>query len=154
MGKRIIHDTKVGGSNLNFTGQRQPVSPMPIPLRTMIRKWCHLNGVFMSPDGSYITIVETNEFEPTKKRTRNVVLRNGVKTLVENQETGKSEILRLYLNYHVDKEGREFVLASNARKQKSVNITGMMAIERQIQNLGFSQEVMDVLNANILCNEK
>jgi len=108
----------------------------------------------MSPDGSYITIVETNEFEPTKKRTRNVVLRNGVKTLVENQETGKSEILRLYLNYHVDKEGREFVLASNARKQKSVNITGMMAIERQIQNLGFSQEVMDVLNANILCNEK
>lgn len=152
--KRIINEANIGGSGVSFTNQRQPVSPMPIPLRTMVRKWCHLNGVFMSPDGSYITIVENNEFEPKKKKTRNVILRNGTKMILEEHDSGKEEIIRLYLNYHITEDGREFVLASNARKQKSINITGMMAIERQIQNLGFSQEVMDLLNFNILGNEK
>ena len=154
MNKRIIHETNISGSGVSFAGSRQPVSPMPIPLRTMVRKWCHLNGVFMSPDGSYITVVETNQFGYVKpKSTRNVVIRNGVKTLVDQQETGKNEILKLYLNYHMTEDGREYVIASNARKQKSINITGMMAIERQIQNLGFSQQVMNILNANILGDE-
>lgn len=124
MKKRVMLGTEAGKTNLNFTGNRQPVHQMPIPLRKMVRKWCNLNNVFMSDDGTYLTWVD--------------------------ELHGKEQIIKLYLNYHKTKEGKEYVIASNARMQKTINVTNLMAVEYQIQNLSFSKEIMDVFNANLL----
>lgn len=154
MEKRVMNGTQAGKTGLEFTGNRQPVHPMPIPLRQMVRKWCNLNGVFMSKEGDYITFLESDQFEYKKKRSRNVLLINGVKTLVSDTNTGKEKIIKLYLNYHKSQDGTECVIASNARTQKRINITGLMAIEHQIQNLSFSDEIMSLFNANIFGDEK
>lgn len=127
MEKRVVQGTQAGKTGLDFTGNRQPVHPMPIPLRQMVRKWCHLNGVFMSAEGDYITWEET--------------------------ENGKDRLIKLYLNYHKTQAGQEIVIASNARQQRSINVTGMMAIEHQIQNLSFPAEVMEMFNANLFGDE-
>jgi hypothetical protein len=148
-----MQGTQAGKTGLEFTGNRQPVHPMPIPLRQMIRKWCHLNGVFMSQDGDYITLIDSNEFEHKKKSKRNVMLVNGVKTIMNESNTGKEKVIKLFLNYHKSQDGKECVIASNARTQIKLNITGMMAIEHQIQNLSFPEEVMKMFNANILGDE-
>lgn len=148
-----MNGTQAGKTGLEFTGNRQPVHPMPIPLRQMVRKWCHLNGVFMSEQGDYITFVDSNQFEYKKKSSRNVIIRNGVKTLVNEESEGKERIIKLYLNYHKSNDGKEHIIASNARTQQKINITGLMAIEHQIQNLSFPEEVMKMFNANILGDE-
>lgn len=153
MDKRIMQGTQAGKTGLEFTCNRAPVHPMPIPLCQMVRKWCHLNGVFMSEQGDYITFVDSNQFEHKKKSSRNVIVRNGVKTLVNEESQGKEKLIKLYLNYHKTQDGKEHIIASNARTQKKINITGLMAIEHQIQNLSFSEEVMKMFNANILCDE-
>lgn len=153
MENRVMQGTQAGKTGLEFTGNRQPVHPMPIPLRQMIRKWCHLNGVFMSQDGDYITLIDSNEFEHKKKSKRNVMLVNGVKTIMNESNTGKEKVIKLFLNYHKSQDGKECVIASNARTQIKLNITGMMAIEHQIQNLSFPEEVMKMFNANILGDE-
>lgn len=154
MEKRVMNGTQAGKTGLEFTGNRQPVHPMPISLRQMIRKWCHINGIFMSKEGDYITFIDSNQFEYKKKRSRNVLLINGVKTLVSDTDAGKEQIVKLYLNYHKSQDGTECVIASNKRTQKKINITGLMAIEHQIQNLSFPEEVMKLFNANILGDEK
>jgi hypothetical protein len=122
-----MHGTTAGDTGRGFTGSRQPVHPMPIPLRKMVRTWCHLNGIFMSEDGQYITW--------------------------NDGENGKDKLIRLYLNYHKNIKGQEFVIASNNRIQRSVNITGFMAVEKQIQDLKFSKDIMDMFNANLLNDE-
>lgn len=124
MKKRVMLGTEAGKTNFNFTGNRQPVHQMPIPLRKMVRNWCSLNNVFMSEDGTYLTWVDNIH--------------------------GKEQIIKLYLNYHKTQQGKEYVIASNARIQRSINVTNLMAVEHQIQNLSFSDEIMEMFNANVL----
>jgi hypothetical protein len=93
MGNRIIKGVNAS-TGKNFTGNRQPVRPMPLRLKAFIRSWCDMNGMFLSDDSSDM--------------------------VYNNISNGKSELIRLYFDY-MKKNNKEYVIARNYRAFYSIN---------------------------------
>lgn len=123
MGKRVINGVNAS-SGKNFTGNRQPVHPMPIRLKAFIRSWCDMNGMFLSDDSSYM--------------------------VYNNTVNGKSDLIKLKLDYYKsERNDREYVFATNRKHNVRINVTGAMAIQRSVLELGFDQEVIDIFGKSI-----
>ena len=121
--KRHISSGVTINSGRNFTGDRQPVSPMPIPLKVLVRSWCDLNGIYMADDGSY---------------------------LVWQEESNNNQLIRLELSYFKStKTGKEYVFAKNKRFNRRIDVTGLMAVEHEIQKLNFDEQIMRELGDNL-----
>ena len=124
MTKRTIIGTTAGHTGRDFTGKRQPVSPLPLPLRVLVRSWCDLNGIFMSEDGTHLIWKEVTQ--------------------------GKAELIKLFLSYHKsEKSGKEYVFAKNNHFNRRINVTGMMAVEIELQKLNFDEQTMREFNDNM-----
>jgi len=123
MGTRIIHGINAS-SGKNFTGNRQPVHPMPVRLKAFVRSWCDLNGMFLSDDSSYM--------------------------VYNNTVNGKSDLIKLKLDYFKSQQNdREFIFATNRKHKIRINVTNAMIIQAGIQKLGFDQEVNDLFGKSI-----
>ena len=121
-------NNRLSGVNLssgkNFTGQRQPVHPMPLRLKAFLRSWCDMNGMFLSEDSTYMVF-------------------NHIKN-------GKSKLIKLTLEYHKStRTNEEFIFARNRKAGVNMNVTGAMSIQKDILSLGFNQEVTDLFTDSI-----
>lgn len=124
MSKRTIIGTTAGNTGRSFTGNRRPVQPLPLPLRVLVRSWCDLQGIFMSDDGTHLIWKEITN--------------------------GKAELIKLFLSYHKsEKTGKEYVFAKNDRFDRRIDVTGMMAVEIELQKLNFDEQVMREFGNNM-----
>jgi len=123
MGKRVIKGINAS-TGKDFTGNRQPVHPMPIRLKAFIRSWCDMNGMFLSDDSSYM--------------------------VYNNTVNGKSDLIKMKLDYYKSElNDREYVFATNRKHNVRINVTGAMAIQKSVLELGFDQEVIDLFGKSV-----
>lgn len=124
-----LHNKNITKSKFKFTGNRSFKSTLPDPIKEIVKTWCNLNGIFIDEDHKYITIVQKTKL--------------------------KEKIIKLYLNYHHSKiSGKKYIIASNNRKQKHINISKMIAIEIEIQKFINKNNNLKILNSNLLSYEE
>ena len=135
MKRRKVDVSLTHNTGKRYTGKRKPVSPLPLPLRNMLRQFCTDNGIFMDPQGQYIMLFDDV---------------NG---------KGKIKEIKFCLNYHKTQDkhyenssgielnipGREYIIASNHRMQKQVNVTRLMAhtfaFDKAVSNTNFDDKM-------------